>query len=98
MLPPAGSVRRVPRLPITPVYVLALVALLSFATRLVPARRRAFATVFLLLLAPVLLMSACNGGTAVNSGSGTPAGTYQLVVTGSAGTMAHSVPVNLQVK
>jgi len=98
MLPPAGGVRRVPRLPITPVYVLALVALLAFAIRLVPARRRAFATICLLLLAPVLLMSACNGGTPVNSGSGTPAGTYQLVVTGSAGTMAHSVPVNLQVK
>jgi Beta-propeller repeat/Cep192 domain 4 len=98
MLPPAGGLRRVPRLPITPFYVLALVALLAFATRLVPARRRAFATVCLLFLAPVLLMSACNGGTAVNSGSGTPAGTYQLVVTASVGTMAHSVPVNLQVK
>jgi hypothetical protein len=98
MLPPAGGVRRVPRLPITPFYVLALVALLAFATRLMPARRRTFATVCLLLLTPVLLMSACNGGTAVNSGSGTPAGTYQLVVTGSVGTMAHSVPVNLQVK
>jgi len=98
MLPPAGGTRRLPRSPFAPFYVLALVALLAFATRLIPARRRAFATACLLLLTPILLMSACNGGTAVNSGSGTPAGTYQLVVTGSAGTMAHSVPVSLQVQ
>jgi hypothetical protein len=51
-----------------------------------------------MLLIPILLMSACNGGTAVGSGSGTPAGSYQLIVTGAAGTMSHSVPVNLQVK
>jgi hypothetical protein len=98
MLPPTAGIGRTPRMPLMPVYVLALVTLLAFATRLIPERRRAFATACLLLLMPILLMSACNGGTALNSGSGTPAGTYQLVITGSAGTMAHSVPVNLQVK
>jgi Beta-propeller repeat/Abnormal spindle-like microcephaly-assoc'd, ASPM-SPD-2-Hydin len=97
MLPPTGM-PRAPWLPLVPFYVLALVTLLALATRLMPARRRGLVTACLLMLTPVLLMSACNGGTAVNSGSGTPAGSYQIVVTGSAGTTAHSVPVNLQVK
>jgi len=96
-IPPAGDFRRTPRLPFTSLYVLALIALMALATRMVPARRRALVTACL-LLAPVLLMSACNGGTAVQSGGGTPAGSYQLIITGSAGTMSHSIPVNLQVK
>ena len=79
-------------------YVLALAAMMALASKMVPARRRTFVTVGLLLLAPVLLMSACNGGKAIQSGSGTPAGSYQLVITGAAGTMSHSIPVNLQVK
>jgi hypothetical protein len=98
MLPPMGGIPRAPRLPLALIYVLALVALFALTARLMPARLRDFATVCLLVLTPILLMSACNGGTALNSGSGTPAGTYQLVVTGAAGTRAHSVPVNLQVR
>jgi hypothetical protein len=65
---------------------------------MLPAPRRVYVTACLLLLAPILLMSACNGGTAVGSGSGTPAGNYQLIITGAAGTMSRSVPVTLQVK
>jgi hypothetical protein len=98
LLPPAADIRRTPRLPFTGFYILALIALMALASKMVPARRRAFVTACLLLLVPVLLMSACNGGTAVQSGSGTPAGSFQLVITGSAGTMSHSIPVNLLVK
>jgi len=98
ILPPAGDIRRTPRPPFTGFYILALIALMALATKMVPARRRAFVTTCLLLLAPVLLMGACNGGTAVQSGSGTPAGSFQLVITGSTGTMSHSIPVNLLVK
>jgi len=98
ILPPAGDIRRTPRLPFTGFHILALIALMALASKIVPARRHAFVTSCLLLLVPVLVMSACNGGTAVQSGSGTPAGSFQLVITGSAGTMSHSIPVNLLVK
>jgi hypothetical protein len=96
---PTPFAPRWPRAPLAPLYVLALLVLLVFAIRLLPAPRRAFASACLLLLFPLLLMSACNGGTGMNSsGSGTPSGNYQLMITGSSGTTSHSVPVNLQVK
>jgi hypothetical protein len=100
MLPPAGTIRPTPRLPLMGLYVFALISLMALATRIVPSRRRSFVTACVLLLAPILFMSACNGGTSVSSGSGsgTPAGNFQLVITGAAGTMSHSIPVNLQVK
>jgi Beta-propeller repeat/Cep192 domain 4 len=98
MLPPISTPRGLPRLPLMPLYVLALVILMALGIRMLPAPRRGYATACLMLLAPVVLMSACNGGKAVSSGSGTPAGTYQLIVTGTAGTNSHSVPVSLQVK
>jgi hypothetical protein len=97
MVPPGGK-PGLPRLPFLPFYVLALCALMALAIRMLPAPRRVYVTASFMLLIPILLMSACNGGTAVGSGSGTPAGGYQLIVTGAAGTMSHSVPVNLQVK
>jgi hypothetical protein len=97
MVPPGGK-PSLPRLPFLPFYVLALCALMALAIRMLPAPRRVYVTASFILLIPILLMSACNGGTAVGSGSGTPAGSYQLIVTGAAGTMSHSVPVNLQVK
>jgi hypothetical protein len=97
MVPPGGK-PSLPRLPFLPFYVLALCALMALAIRMLPAPRRVYVTACFMLLIPILLMSACNGGTAAGSGSGTPAGSYQLVVTGAAGTMSHSVPVNLQVK
>jgi hypothetical protein len=99
MLPPSGTPKSLPRLPLVSLYFLALVTLMALAIRLLPAPRRAYVTAcLLLLLAPILLMSACNGGTAVNSGSGTPAGNYQLIITGAAGAMSRSVPLTLQVK
>jgi hypothetical protein len=71
---------------------------MALAIRMLPAPRRVYVTACFMLLVPIVLMSACNGGKAVGSGSGTAAGTYQLIVTGAAGTTSHSVPVNLQVK
>ena len=98
MLPPVAMPRSVPRLPSAPLYVLALVTLMALSMRMLPAPRRAYVTACFMLLVPIVLMSACNGGKAVGSGSGTAAGTYQLIVTGTAGTKSHSVPVSLQVK
>jgi hypothetical protein len=46
-----------------------------------------------------MLIGACNGGTATgSSGSGTPAGTYQIVITGTSGTVSHATNFSLQVK
>jgi len=98
MLPPAPRVPRWPRVPLAPLYLLSLLLLLVLTIRLLPAPRRAFATVCLVFLLPLLLMSACNGGTGANSGSGTPAGSYQLVITGSSRVTSHSISVNVQVK
>jgi hypothetical protein len=100
MLPPVPDAPRWPRTPVVPVYILTVAVLLAFAIRLLPAPRRTFASACLLLLLPLLLMSACNGGTGAGggSGSGTPAGNYQLVITASSGATSHSIPVNLQVK
>jgi hypothetical protein len=99
MLPPSPNMPRWPRVPLAPLYILCVLALLALAIRMLPAPRRGLASACLLLLLPLLLMSACNGGTGANSsGSGTPAGNYQLVITASAGTTSHSIPVNLQVK
>jgi hypothetical protein len=98
MLPPLPGAPRWPRTPFVPVYILTVAVLLAFAIRLLPAPRRSFASACLLLLLPLLLMSACNGGTGAGSGSGTPAGNYQLVITATSGATSHSVPVNLQVK
>ncbi|HEX4537253.1 MAG TPA: SBBP repeat-containing protein, partial [Candidatus Acidoferrum sp.] len=98
MLPPIGTPRSLPRLPSMPLYVLALASLMALVIRMLPAPRRAYVTACLLMLVPIVLMSACNGGKVLGSGSGTAAGTYQLMVTGTAGTTSHSVPVSLQVK
>jgi hypothetical protein len=98
MLPPSGMPRNAPRMPLILLYVFVLVISMALVIRMLPAPRRVYVTACLLLLAPILLMSACNGGTAVSSGSGTPAGNYQLIITGAAGTMSRSVPVTLQVK
>jgi hypothetical protein len=97
MVPPHSSPRW-PRAPLAPLYIRSFLILLVLAIRLLPVPRRAFASACLILLLPLLLMSACNGGTGVNSGSGTPAGNYQLMITGSSGATSHSVSVNLQVK
>ena len=98
MLPP--PVRVTPRQgrPLLPVYVLATMILLFWMSWLLPQSRRRYARVSLLLATPVLLLAACNGGSTLNASSGTPAGTYNVVLTGSAGTMSHSAPVTLTVK
>jgi hypothetical protein len=46
----------------------------------------------------ILLSVACNGGGQASSPNGTPAGTYQIGITGTSGTLSHTATVTLQVK
>jgi hypothetical protein len=45
----------------------------------------------------IVFTVACNGGTAKGTPPGTPAGNYQIVVTGTSGSASQSTTLNLQV-
>jgi hypothetical protein len=62
-------------------------------------KRPSFAAAFAVLLFVALGLAACNGGTpSSGSTSGTPAGTYQIIVTASIGSVTHNTTLSLQVK
>jgi hypothetical protein len=52
----------------------------------------------LILAASALWMSACGGSSNVVHNPGTPAGTYSVSVTASAGTLTHTFNVQLTVQ
>jgi hypothetical protein len=67
------------------------------ATLVVSGRRRALLALGMVTLL-VLTWSACAGGSMVGVPRGTPAGTYNLTITGAAGSVTHSTTVNLTVQ
>jgi hypothetical protein len=76
-----------------------LVALLLTTTFFSLRGRRNPAAVGLVVAIVVILLSvACNGGGQAGSPNGTPAGTYQIGITGTSGTLSHTANVTLQVK
>jgi hypothetical protein len=54
--------------------------------------------VLALLIAALLFMSACAGGTGIAPQGGTAPGTYPITVTATSGTLQHSLPFTLTVQ
>ena len=50
-----------------------------------------------LLFALILLQPSCSGGTTLPAVSGTPSGTYSLIITATSGTFTQNVPFSLTV-
>ncbi len=78
-----------------------LLFILTLVATQAMARRRGVMLRLALVMGLVLLWAACGtGGTQTNVGDGTPAGSYQLTLSGTAGSPAisHSTTVNLSVQ
>jgi hypothetical protein len=64
-------------------------------------KKKAMALIlFAVLIAALLFMSACAGGTGIGhpTQTGTPTGTYTVTVTGTSGSLQHSLPLTLTVQ
>jgi hypothetical protein len=88
---PLGTLRRVTNLwaiPIVLAFALAIVAM---------TRRRPALAVFGLAAALLLVSAGCGGGGQAGVPAGTPAGAYQITVTGTAGSLTNSTTLTLQV-
>jgi hypothetical protein len=75
--------------PATSLTIVLIVAMLWMIT---PRRRRV-----VLVFAGSIMFAACGGGGGMQSASGTPAGTYNVLVTGTAGAVTQSITVPVTV-
>jgi hypothetical protein len=102
---PINPFGRVPALPASAEWLVAIGLMLGIGSR--AARARADRSVPQFVLASLLLLAsgltACGGaggttsGQQLNPATGTPAGTYTIVVTATSGTAVHSTNVTLTV-
>ena len=75
-----------------------LLAAMIMFTFTVMARRMRAALVLVAILTSVALWSACgSGGTTSGVSSGTPAGSYMIIVSGVSGSATNSTTVTLNV-
>jgi hypothetical protein len=103
LVPPrSGPNMNLPRLMthFRPTWFMWFLLLLALVTSQAMARRRGVLLRLALVMGLMLLWAACGGGSQVNLGNGTPAGSYQLTLSGTAGTPAisHSTTVVLSVQ
>jgi hypothetical protein len=77
-----------------------LVALMLLVTAFfgLRVRRSPAAAALLVAIVVILLSVACNGGGQAGTPNGTPAGTYQIGITGTSGVLSHTANVTLQVE
>jgi hypothetical protein len=74
-----------------------LAASLLGATALFGIRGRRAAAMLVLVVVMIFVSVSCNGGGQAGSPTGTPAGTYQIGITGKSGVITHTASVTLQV-
>jgi len=53
---------------------------------------------FLILMTLLLLQPACSGSSSTTTTTGTPAGTYTVVLTATSGTFSQTTPITLTVQ
>jgi hypothetical protein len=74
-----------------------LAALLLVTTAFFGVRGRRAAAMLVLAVTIIFVSVACNGGGQAGGSAGTPAGTYQIGITGTSGVVSHTATVTLQV-
>jgi len=78
-------------------WLISLIAALMIFT-LAALRRRPMTAAFGFAVVLLLASVACSGGSTASVPAGTPAGTYQITVTGTSGSITNSQTLTLQVK
>jgi Beta-propeller repeat/Abnormal spindle-like microcephaly-assoc'd, ASPM-SPD-2-Hydin len=79
------------------IWVLLAMSVLVFSVGARRGPRVAAVSVLVLVTAMMLFSAACGGGTQVGAPVGTPAGTYQVSIVGTSGSLEHAATVTLQV-
>jgi len=100
MVPVSKPVRFEPPAGMRLTNLIVALLLMAFAAAAFALRRKprlAARTVLVLAMTGALLSMACAGGDPPGQVPGTPAGTYQVAITGTAGSVQHTAIVTLQV-